>query len=137
MKTLLFVDDEPWFHESVRYALESKGYECLYVTDMSAALRLLTTREIAVLVTDIMMPAGKEFPEIDSQETGFHLIKKVRSEWPHTAVVCLTVIADQEKARIVRSYQADFLRKGEVPLSTVVQTIERAARQGGEKVWQY
>ncbi len=137
MKTLLFVDDEPWFHESLRYSPESKGYECLYVTDMSAALRIMSTREIAVLVTDIMMPAGKDFPQIDSQETGFHLIKKVRGEWPGTAVVCLTVIADQEKAHLVRSLRADYLRKGEVPLSTVIQTIERAAGEGGEKVWRY
>ncbi len=137
MKTVLFVDDEPWFHESLRYSLESKGYECLYVTDMSAAVRIMNTREIAVLVTDIMMPAGKDFPKIDSQETGFHLIKKVRAEWPGTAVVCLTVIADQEKARLVRSLQADYLRKGEVPLSTVIQTIERAAGKGGGKIWRY
>ena len=25
MKTILFVDEEPWFHESLRYALEPRG----------------------------------------------------------------------------------------------------------------
>src|SRR5437868_11028695 len=127
MKTILFVDDEPWYHESLRYTLESKDYLCLIATDMSTALQTFSTREIAVVVTDIMMPAGKDFPDIDSQETGFHLIKKLLAEHPQTAIVCLSVIGDAAKIRSLRGLRIDYLRKGEVPLATVIQTIERAA----------
>jgi len=137
MKTILFVDDEPWFHESLRFALEPKGYKCLFATDMTTAFEMLDTNEVAVVVTDIMMPAGAEFPQIDSQETGFHLIQKVRSERPQIAVVCLSVIGDEQKIRPLRAMRIDYLRKGEVPLATVVQTIHRAAGDGGEKVWQF
>ena len=137
MKTILFVDDEPWFHESLRFALEPKGYKCLFATDMTTAFEMLDTNEVAVVVTDIMMPAGAEFPQIDSQETGFHLIQKVRSERPQIAVVCLSVIGDEQKIRPLRAMRIDYLRKGEVPLATVVQTIQRAAGDGGEKVWQF
>jgi CheY-like chemotaxis protein len=137
MKTILFVDDEPWFHESIRLTLESKGYECLSVTDMTAALDEMSKREISVVVTDIMMPAGKNFPEIDSQDTGIHLINKLRAEWPLTAIVCLSVIGDSAKIRAIRTLQVDYLRKGEVPLATVVQTIQRAAGDGGQKSWQF
>jgi CheY-like chemotaxis protein len=137
MKTILFVDDEPWFHESLRYALEPKGYKCIFATDMTTALEVLDTQEVAVVVTDIMMPAGAKFPQIDSQETGFHLIQKLRSERPQIAIVCLSVIGDELKIRPLRSMRIDYLRKGEVPLATVVQTIERAAGDGGERVWRF
>src|ERR1700690_4077576 len=103
MKTILFVDDEPWFHEPLRCALEARGYECPYVTDMTSALELLAVKDVAVVVTDIMMSAGKNFPEIDSQETGFHFIDKLRAGWPHTPIVCLSVIGDEAKLRRIRS----------------------------------
>lgn len=127
MKVILFVDDEPWFHESLRYALEAKGYTCMSATDMTAALRIMATKDISVIVTDIMMPAGEEYPQIDSQETGFHLVKKVRDSWPRTGIVCLSVIGDRSKIRNLRRHRVEYLRKGEVPLATAVQTIERAA----------
>lgn len=137
MKTILFVDDEPWLQESLRCALEGRGFECLWVTDMTSALELLAVREVAVVVTDIMMSAGKNFPEIDSRETGFHFIDRLRAEWPSTPIVCLSVIGDEAKLRPIRSFRIDYLRKGEVPLSTVIQTIERAAGTGGQKIWRY
>lgn len=137
MKTILFVDDEPWFHESLRYKLESKGFECISVTDMTDALEIMRTRQVAAVVTDIMMPAGKDFPQIDSQETGFHLIKKLRTDWPQTGIVCLSVIGDASKINSLRTFRIEYLRKGEVPLSTVVQAVERAAGEGGQKTWRF
>jgi len=135
MKAILFVDDEPWYHESIRYSLESRGYKCLVAADMSTALEMLSVNEVAVVVTDIMMPAGKDYPQIDSQETGFHLINKLRGEHPQTAIVCLSVIGNEAKIRPLRSMQIEYLRKGEVPLARVIQTIERAARDGGQRTW--
>jgi DNA-binding NarL/FixJ family response regulator len=137
MKAILFVDDEPWFHEAIRLSLESKGYECISVIDMSAALEVMRAKEIAVVVTDIMMPAGKDFNSVDSQETGFHLVKKLRNDWPQTSIVCLSVIGDESKIRSLRRFGVDYLRKGEVPLVTVVQTIERAAGEGSARVWRF
>lgn len=137
MKTILFVDDEPWYHESIRYALESKDLKCLTATDMTTALEILSTNEIDVVVTDIMMPAGKAFPKIDSQDTGFHLINKLRAEHPQTAIVCLSVIGDESKILPLRKMKIDYLRKGEVPLATAIQTIERAAGVGGQRTWRF
>lgn len=137
MKTILFVDDEPWFHESIRYALEAKGYKCLSATDMTAALDILNVTEIAVVVTDIMMPAGKDFPSVDSQETGFYFINKLKAGWPQTAIVCLSVIGEEAKLRPLRSFHIEYLRKGEVPLATAIQTIQRAAGEGGQRIWRF
>jgi DNA-binding NarL/FixJ family response regulator len=97
----------------------------------------MKTREIAVVVTDIMMPAGEDFASIDSQETGFHLIRNLRSDWPQTSIVCLSVIGDESKIRPLRGSGIDYLRKGEVTLATVIQTIERAAGDGSARVWRF
>lgn len=137
MKTVLFVDDEPWLQESLRASLEGRGFECLWATDMTSALELLAVKEVAVVVTDIMMPHGKNFPNLDSRETGFHFIDQLRANWPHTPIVCLSVIGDEAKLRPIRSSRIDYLRKGEVPLATVIQTIERAAGRGGQKTWRF
>ena len=101
-KAILFADDEPWFHEPVRLALESKGFECLCATDATAAVEIMAYRNIAVAVVDVMMPAGKDFPLVDSQEAGFHLVKKLRSSWPGVAIVCLSVIGDASKIDALR-----------------------------------
>jgi CheY-like chemotaxis protein len=136
MKVVLFVDDEPWFHESLRFALESKGFECHFRTDMTSALEFLKNNQVSVVVTDIMMPAGKDFPEVDSQETGFFFVKKLKTEMPEIRIICLSVIGDEAKIRSLRGLRIDYLRKGEVPLSTVIQSIEREA-EGGERVWRF
>jgi DNA-binding NarL/FixJ family response regulator len=137
MTRILSADDEPWYHEAIRFTLESKNYECISVTNMTDAVAAMDEGNISVVVTDIMMPAGEKFPGVDSQETGFHLIKTLRERWPQTAIVCLSVIGDSAKIREVRRLGVDYLRKGEVPLSTVIQTIERASGRGGQKVWRF
>jgi DNA-binding NarL/FixJ family response regulator len=137
MKTILFVDDEPWFHEAIRATLESKGMTCLVAVTMTGGLEILRREEVDVVVTDIMMSAGKEFPKVDSQETGFVFVKHIKVQWPKIPVVCLSVIGDDAKIRYLRNLGAEYLRKGEVPLSTVVQSIQRAALEGGEKTWRF
>lgn len=84
-----------------------------------------------------MMPAGEGFPHTDSQETGFDLIDKLRAQYPQTSIVCLSVIGDESKILPLRKLKIEYLRKGEVPLTTVIQTIERAARVGGQRTWRF
>jgi DNA-binding NarL/FixJ family response regulator len=104
---------------------------------MTAAIDAMALDEFSVVVTDIMMPAGSTFPKVDSQETGIHLIRELRRKWPYLPIICLSVIGDPAKIRTVRQLGVEYLRKGEVPLATVIQTIERASGRGGEKVWRF
>lgn len=126
-RKILFVDDEPWGHESLRYSLESKGYDCVIATDMTSAIKMLQTDEISVVVTDIMMPGGPDYPKVDSQEAGFDFVEILRRNWPRIPVVCLSVIGDQIKIRGLKRQRVEYLRKGEVPLATAVSVIARAA----------
>jgi DNA-binding NarL/FixJ family response regulator len=126
-RKVLLVDDEPGLAIALRVVLEAENLDCEAVTDMSAALRYLEANEVAVLVTDIMMPPGEDFAHLDSSETGFHLISKVKERWPRLPVICLSVIGNHAKLKSLMRMNVRFLRKGETPLDTAVKVIKRAA----------
>ena len=127
MHTILFVDDEPTSTEPLRLLLEAKGFDCASRTDMSAAMEFIREWEVSVLVSDIMMPSGNAFPEIDSSETGFHFVSMVRDEFPDIRILCLSVICDQSKIEKLKKRGVLYLRKGETPLNTAARLIESKA----------
>lgn len=127
MHTILFVDDEPISTEPLRLLLEAKGFDCVSLTDMSAAMEFLRKWEVSVLVSDIMMPSGDAFPEIDSSETGLHFMLMVREQFPEVRVICLSVIGDQTKILKLKKQGALYLRKGETTLDTAARLIESKA----------
>ena len=63
-RTVLLVDDEPGLAIAIQAALEAENLACEAVTDTSAAIRYLQEKEAAVLVIDIMMPSGPDYPDI-------------------------------------------------------------------------
>jgi len=90
---------------------------------MTEGLAYLEKNTVAVLITDIMMPAGSRFPEIDSQITGFRFVSMIREKYKDISIVCLSVIGDQDKIEWLKNQNAVYLRKGETPLSTAVKLI--------------
>jgi DNA-binding response OmpR family regulator len=124
---ILLVDDEPWYAEALRIALQSEGFTCDTATDMSAAMAFLRKHLVSVVVTDIMMPPGPDFASIDSSETGYHLIKMVQGQWPSVRIICLSVIGDQKKILALKRQRVQYLRKGEVSLEDTLKCIRRAA----------
>jgi two-component system OmpR family response regulator len=120
---VLLVDDEPWLSEALAFTLESRGIECLTARDMSSGVTALEQQEVAVLVTDIMMPAGARFKKIDASEAGFHFIDYVKKNWPRLPIICLSVIGDQSKISLLTNRGVRYLRKGETPLETAVRVI--------------
>jgi CheY-like chemotaxis protein len=94
---------------------------------MTSAMEFLRKEQVSVLVTDIMMPSGDKFPGIDSSETGFHFVARVRNQFPNVAIICLSVIGDQSKIRKLKKDGVLYLRKGETPLQTAARLIESKA----------
>ncbi len=124
---VLLVDDEPSANQALPFTLESRGLECITANDMSSGVAMLEENEVAVLVTDVMMPAGPRFKNIDSQEAGFALIDYAKGKWPRLPIVCLSVIGDQAKIRSLKTRGVRYLRKGETPLDTAVEVITSLA----------
>ena len=122
--TILFVDDEPWLSQPLLLSLEAKGFLCVSKSNMTDGLDYMARNSVDLLVTDVMMPAGDSFPNIDSSTTGFHFMRKVRQQSPRMPIICLSVIGDVEKIEELKRQNILYLRKGETPLETAVRLIE-------------
>jgi DNA-binding NarL/FixJ family response regulator len=110
--TLLFVDDEPWLTEPMRITLEARGFHCEVKREATTAWQYLLSNPVSVLITDIMMPAGDAFANVDSAEAGYVFVEKVRQKFPKTSIVCLSVIGDQSKIQAVKKKGVQYLRWG-------------------------
>ena len=126
--TIVFADDEPWgLSAPLRLALESRGYTCPSFSDVTAAWDYIRSHKVDVVVTDIMMPGGASFPDIDSLNAGFFFVKLIREQFRRLPIICLSVIADQKKINELKRQGVLYLRKGETPLETAVALIESKA----------
>lgn len=124
---ILLVDDEPWLTQALVFSLEADGFECLTATNVTEAMQAVRSKDVRALVTDIMMPGGAEYPDVDASGAGFHLIKLVRAGWRDIPIVCLSVIGDQRKINSLTKQGIRYLRKGETPLSTAVEVVTAVA----------
>ena len=122
--TILFVDDEPWLSQPLILSLEARGYVCVSRSNMTDGLAYLEKHSVDLLVTDVMMPAGDAFPNVDSSSAGFYLMREARQKWPRMAIICLSVIGDVEKIEELKRKHILYLRKGETPLVTAIKIIE-------------
>ena len=83
--------------------------------------------EYAVVVTDIMMPAGLDFPEVDSSKTGIVFTSMIRNKYPDIQIICLSVIGDQEIIKSLKKKGILYIRKGETSLDVASKIIESKA----------
>jgi DNA-binding NtrC family response regulator len=83
-QSVLLVDDDARLLAALRRTLHYEPYELLLAESADAALRLLSTTPVDVLVTDQRMPgmSGAEF------------LARVRAEHPHVVSIMLTGHAD-------------------------------------------
>lgn len=81
---VLFVDDEPSILSSLRRLFRPQGYRVLLADSGKAALAMLETEPIDLVVSDMRMP------EMD----GAALLEQVRERWPAVGRILLTGYAD-------------------------------------------
>jgi len=125
--SILFVDDEPWHCNALRYSLENLGFECISVQNATDAWERLEQGGIDVVVTDVMMPGGALFDDVDSQEMGYELVGRIRRKWRSQSIICLSVIGDNQRIAELKRQNALYLRKGETPLETAIDVIKSKA----------
>jgi DNA-binding NtrC family response regulator len=81
---LLIVDDEPSLRRSLARLLQTKGFEVLTAEDGPAALSLLRTTQVDVMLLDLMMP-GMD---------GMAVLARVKELAPDVVVVMMTAHGD-------------------------------------------
>jgi DNA-binding response OmpR family regulator len=87
-KKILIVDDEVFIVETVKFALEHAGYECLVAGDGIEAIRLTRENNPDLILLDIMLP----------KLNGFKVCRllKFDEKFKHIAIIMMTA-RTQEK----------------------------------------
>lgn len=124
-KTVLIVDDERGYVEGLQDALDYEGFRVLTATTAEEALRILKNERVDLATVDIMMPPGRslESPAIRSNRTGVILCRTIRKLYPHTDIICISVVIDRDTIKEIEDQNIRFFSKGEVPLRTVLDHI--------------
>ena len=114
MEEILVVDDEWDLAEVLIYLLQGEGYGTQYAPNGEAALRLLSERRIALVLTDYMMPVMNGCELLQQMRRRKHL-----AEIPVIVVSALPEEVVREKCAPVKG----FLRKP-FTASRLMQVVE-------------
>ncbi len=117
--SLLMVDDEADFLETMHKHLSRKGLQVATADGCAAAISAMETEPRGVIVLDVSMPG------ID----GIQCLQKIKQRWPTSEVIMLTGHASiQSGVQGMRSGAFDYCLK---PIDTqeLVEKIELAARK--------
>ncbi len=112
-ETILLVDDDPGVLRFAQRGLELYGYQVVAAQSAAEATAIAAERggEIALLVTDVMMPGQR----------GTGLAQELLADWPHLKVLFISGYSGDESAEVVR--RAAYLGK---PFS--IEELAGAAR---------
>jgi len=113
MANILIVDDDPHIRELVHILLSKEGFSILEAEDGKAALSLLETNKIDLIVLDIMMP----------NMDGWTFCKEVRTYYSDTLPI-LMLTAKGETSQKVKGFQLgtdDYLVKPFAPAELVAR----------------
>jgi DNA-binding NtrC family response regulator len=115
---VLVVDDEPALRRSLARLLIARGFDVLTAEDGAAALNLLSSHNVDVMLVDLMMP----------RMSGMTVLERVKQQHPEVEVVMMTAFGEVETAvTAVRAGAYDFLTKPFAATEAVAHTLEKAA----------
>ena len=122
--SLQIVDDEKGYAEALQDALDYEGFRVLTATTAEEALRILKNERVDLATVDIMMPPGRSLEsQVRSDRTGVVLCRTIKKLYPHTDIICVSVVTNRDTIKEIESHNIRFFRKGEVPLRTVLDVI--------------
>jgi DNA-binding response OmpR family regulator len=115
-KKVLLVDDDPEIIESIRFALEHKGYQIFIARDGNQGLAMVESEDPDLVILDMMMP----------KRSGFLVLEKLRRTRP--VPVRVNMITANEGSRH-KAYAEmlgvdDYIRKP-FAMDKLVEAVER------------
>lgn len=119
--TVLVVDDELDFVETLVKRLERRGFKVTGVGSGQEALRKLGEKSFDVVILDVMMPG------MDGIET----LREIKLAWPKTQVILLSGHGGEEMGMRGMAYGAYSYLLKPVSLKIVVETAYMAFEEGG------
>jgi response regulator RpfG family c-di-GMP phosphodiesterase len=113
------VDDEPRLRQVLVHLMRNDGFACLEAGNGEEAMAQLEKQAVMLVMSDLRMP----------KMDGLELLRRIRAQWPDTAVVMITAVADVEVAVSCLAIGAmDYLTKPfhlEEVRARVAQALEK------------
>jgi DNA-binding response OmpR family regulator len=115
-KRILLVDDDREIIESMRFALESKGYEILVARDGNQGLAMAEREDPDLVILDMMMP----------KRSGFLVLEKLRRTRPVPLRVIMITANEgsRHKAYAEMLGVDDYIRKP-FAMDRLIESVER------------
>jgi len=113
---VLVVEDEATVRELLSEALTDEGYDCQSASGVDAALVKLSQGPVDLVICDIKMPG----------RNGLELLQEVRANFPDTAAIMATAVADLDTAiESLKKGAQDYLVKP-FNLTELALSVDRA-----------
>jgi len=118
-KTILFIEDDPFIVDIYVHSLTKAGYQVEVASDGAVGLEKAKTGKYDLLLLDIMVP----------QMTGIEVLEHLRGKGgtglPHSKIVILTNLAQDDESRRAIEAQADgYLIKADITPNKLVELIK-------------
>jgi two-component system chemotaxis sensor kinase CheA len=122
-KTILCVDDDPFFGDLYHSVLETKGYNVEWAKDAAEGYEACHRLNPALVILDVMMPETGGFRD------GFDLLKRLRQEEGHcktVPIIMISAIGGPEDIRYGMDLGATaYLPKQDMVPETLFDTIKK------------
>jgi DNA-binding NtrC family response regulator len=119
--SILIVDDEPGIRELLSMILESAGHSVVVAEDGIEAPKVLASREVEVVITDLLMP----------ERDGLEFITEIRAKYPKVKIIAMSGgghIARDSYLRIARNFGAHFILEKPFSQAGVLGAIEKVQK---------
>ena len=126
-KQLLFVDDEMFFSDEYRQALQDRGFEVTFISLVDEAVALMKTRQFHAAVLDLKMSHGNCFTSVETHgghRTGLVFARWIRQQYPNTQVALLTADNSQETLSISEKGKFLLFLKDRLNPDSFAKTID-------------
>lgn len=112
----LIIDDDPDIIETVRVALETKGFQVAFARDGNQGLALAERDQPELIVLDMMMP----------KRSGFLVLEAVRQYCPvPPRIIMITGNEGSRHEDYARSLGVDAYMRKPFPIDTLLAEVER------------
>lgn len=115
---ILVVDDDQDIREIIQRTIEFTGFQCLTATNGSEALKILETRHVAVVLTDIKMP----------DINGIDLTKMIKERHGLDVIVMTGYAEGIQYEQVIEAGASDFVKKPVSPKEIIIR-LKRVIRE--------
>ena len=119
--SILIVDDEPGIRELLSMILEAAGHSVIAAEDGIEAPKVMASREINVVITDLLMP----------ERDGLEFITEIRAKYPKVKIIEMSGgghIARDSYLRIARNFGAHIILEKPFTQANVLGAIEKVQK---------